>query len=113
MIIEYLKKHERASVLISILMIITAILLICKPSAFLTLVIVLFGIGTVIEGLAHIINYIFLSKEEKIYSYEILEGIFSIIAGILILAWKERVISIFPLLVSFWIMMKRTDTIKQ
>lgn len=43
MIIEYLKKHERASVLISILMIITAILLICKPSAFLTLVIVLFG----------------------------------------------------------------------
>ncbi len=106
MIIEYLKKHERASVLISILMIITAILLICKPSAFLTLVIVLFGIGTVIEGLAHIINYIFLSKEEKIYSYEILEGIFSIIAGILILAWKERVISIFPLLVSFWIMMK-------
>ena len=59
-------------------MIITAILLICKPSAFLTLVIVLFGIGTVIEGLAHIINYIFLSKEEKIYSYEILEGILGV-----------------------------------
>lgn len=106
MIIEYLKKHERTSILISIFMIITAILLISKPSAFLTLVIVLFGIGIILEGLAHIISYIFLPKEEKIYSQDILEGIFSMIAGILMLAWRERVMAVFPLLISFWIMMK-------
>lgn len=106
MIIEYLKKHERTSILISIFMIVTAILLIAKPSAFLTLVIVLFGIGIILEGLAHMVNYIFLPKEEKMYSYDILEGIFSMLAGILMLAWRERVMAVFPLLISFWIMMK-------
>jgi len=106
MIIEYLKKHERTSILISIFMIIIAILLIAKPNAFLTLVIVLFGIGIILEGLAHIINYIFLPKEEKSYSYDILEGVFSMIAGILMLAWRQSIIAFFPLLVGFWIMMK-------
>lgn len=28
------------------------------------------------------------------------------IAGILMLAWRERVMAVFPLLISFWIMMK-------
>lgn len=106
MILEYLKKHERTSILISLLMIVVAILLIAKPVAFLSLVIILFSIGIILEGLAHIFNYIFLSKEEKAFSYDIIEGIFSMIAGILMLAWKERVMAIFPILISIWIMMK-------
>ena len=106
MVIEYLKKHEKASILISILMIIVSILLFIRPTTFLTTVILIFGFGIVLEGLMRIIVYIFLPKEEKIYSYDILEGIFSILAGILILAWKERVIAVFPLLISFWIVIK-------
>lgn len=106
MVIEYLKKHEKASILVSILMIIVSILLIIRPTTFLTTVILIFGFGIVLEGLMRIIVYIFLPKEEKIYSYDILEGIFSILAGILILAWKERVMAVFPLLISFWIVIK-------
>ena len=106
MVIEYLKKHEKASILISILMIIVSILLIIRPTTFLTTEILIFGFGIVLEGLMRIIVYIFLPKEEKIYSYDILEGILSILAGILILAWKERVMAVFPLLISFWIVIK-------
>lgn len=106
MVIEYLKKHEKASILVSILMIIVSILLIIRPTTFLTTVILIFGFGIVLEGLIRIIVYIFLPKEEKICSYDILEGIFSILAGILILAWKERVMAVFPLLISFWIVIK-------
>lgn len=106
MINQYLRKHEILSIFVSIFMICIAILLIKNPVASLRTIVIVFGIGLAVLGLVEIISYVFLPKEERVFSNDVLEGIFAILLGVLMIAWKERVISIFPILIGLWIFIK-------
>ena len=68
MILEYIKKYEKRSILTSIIMILIAILLIIKPVAMLDTFVTIFGIGILLDGIFSIILYIITDREQKIYS---------------------------------------------
>ena len=57
MFIEILKKYEKKSIFIYILMILLSILLMFQPLKLIKLIIYLFGGITIIDGILHIVSY--------------------------------------------------------
>lgn len=112
MISEYIKKYEKRSIIGSIIMCLIAILLIAKPETMLNTVITLFGIGMLLDGIFSIILYIVTDKEQKIFSNALAEGILGILISVLILIKKDFVISIIPVIVGIWIIIKSITKIQ-
>ena len=56
MIIDYLKKYEKESILASVVLIVIAIFLIAKPGIALTTAVTIFGVIFLIEGIISIIS---------------------------------------------------------
>lgn len=104
--LEYLEKYERNSILGSLLIVIVSILLIAKPTAILTTVILILGIIAILDGLIHIISYIKTSKEIRSFSQELFEGFIEVIAGICLITFKDVFISMVPIIIGIWIILK-------
>ena len=106
MISEYIKKYEKRSIISSIIMILIAILLILKPEKMLNTVVIIFGVGMLLDGIFSIILYIVTDKKQKIFSNALAEGILGILISMLILAKIDFVITIIPVIVGIWIIIK-------
>ncbi len=103
---EYIKTYEKWSLIGSILMLILAICLIINPIGSINTFIKIFGIILIIDGIIHIIDYCRTEPEARIMSLGLIEGIFSIIAGIMIMIVSNALIGIFPIMMSIWIIVK-------
>ncbi len=106
MIKEYIKKYEKSSIASSILMIVMAILLMLKPTAILNTIVTIFGLVILAQGIINLILYFIAGKEERVFSSALVEGILFTVVSILILANKEVMISIMPIIVGVWIIIK-------
>lgn len=106
MLVEYIKKYEKSSIISSILMIIMAVLLMLKPTTMLNTIIVTFGAIILLQGIISLMLYFLTSKEEKVFSSALIEGILGIVAALLILKNKNFMISMMPILVGIWIIIK-------
>lgn len=106
MLKEYIKKYEKSSIISSILMIVMAILLMIKPTAILNTIITIFGVVILAQGIISLILYFIAGKEERVFSNALLEGILCTVVSILILKNKEFMLSIMPILVGIWIIIK-------
>ena len=103
---DYIKAYEKWSIIGSILMFILAISLIINPIGSISTFIKIFGIILMIDGIIHIIDYCRTEPEARIMSLGLVEGIFSIIAGIIIIKSSNMLIAIFPIMISIWIIVK-------
>lgn len=106
MFLEYIKKYEKNSILISIIMILISILLIINPTGVLNVVMIIFGLAILIDGILRFISYFKSEKESRVFSVELFMGIVEIMAGILVLIGKGIFISILPILIGIWIIVR-------
>lgn len=106
MIKEFVKKYEKNSIIISILMIIMSLFLIFEPIKALKTLVIIFGIIITISGIVSLISYFRLEKDLKIISFGLVEGLLEMIAGILILCNTEVMTTFIPIMVGIWIIMK-------
>ena len=106
MFLEYIKKYEKNSVLINIIMILISVLLIINPTGVLNIVMIIFGLGILIDGVLRSISYFKSEKEFRIFSVELFMGIIEVFAGILVLICKGLLISILPILIGIWIIVR-------
>lgn len=106
MIVEYLKKYEKESILTSVVLILVSIFLIVKPETVLSTIVVVFGIIFLVEGALNIISYLLEDKEIRAFSNELIMGILLAILGIIILCNKSLFISIIPITIGLWIIIK-------
>ena len=107
MILEFLKKYEKESILISILLIIVAIFLIAKPGIALSTVVTLFAIVFLVDGIISIIAYMMEDTEIRAFSNELIMGILLVILGLIILLNQPLFISILPIMIGIWIFIRR------
>lgn len=103
---KYIKEYEKRSIISSIIMIFIASLLIVEPAIMLNTIVTIFGFGILIDGILSSILYIFIDKEHKMYSNALAEGVLEIIAAVLILLNRTFMISIIPVLIGIWIIVK-------
>ena len=106
MIVEYIKKSERRAILSSAIMILVAILLIIKPETMLSTSVLIFGISLLIDGAYSVILYIVMEREQKMYSYALVEGMVEIMAAMFILMNSNVLISVISIIVGCWIVIK-------
>ena len=106
MILEFLKKYEKESILISILLIIVAIFLIEKPGIALSTVVTLFAIVFLVDGIINIIAYIMEDAEIRAFSNELIMGILLVILGLIILLNQPLFISMLPIMMGIWIFIR-------
>lgn len=106
MIVEYIKKSERRAILSSAIMILVAILLIIKPETMLSTSVLIFGISLLIDGAYSVILYIVMEREQKMYSYALVEGVVEIMAAMFILMNSNVLISVISIIVGCWIVIK-------
>ena len=106
MILDFLKKYERESILISALLIIVAIFLIAKPGIALSTVVTLFAIVFLVDGIINIIAYMMEDAEIRAFSNELMMGILLVILGLIILLNQPLFISILPIMIGILIFIK-------
>jgi uncharacterized membrane protein HdeD (DUF308 family) len=103
MIKNYVKKYEKYSILISILMLVFALLLMIKPIKSLEIVIISFSIILMISGISSFIHYLTLESEIKVFSLDLIFGILTIISSILIFVYRIDLIGSIPTILGIWI----------
>ncbi len=106
MFIEILKKYEKKSIFIYILMILLSILLMFQPLKLIKLIIYLFGGITIIDGILHIVSYFQTKDELRLMNFELVEGLLEIISGTVTIMASEYLIAIFPIIIGIWMIIK-------
>lgn len=106
MILEYIKKCERRSILSSAIMILIAILLMVKPETALNTVMTILGICFLIDGAYSVILYVATDKDQKMFSNALVEGMVEIIIAFVILINANVMLSIVTAIAGIWIIIK-------
>lgn len=106
MFIEIIKKYEKKSIFVSILMILLSVFLIFKPMQSMQIIIYLFGGITILDGILHIISYFQIKDELRVMNFELVEGLLEIVAGTAIILCSKYLIAIFPILLGVWMIVK-------
>lgn len=103
---EYLKKYGTHSLVISLCLIVLSIFLIFKPVVAMNILMIIFGLIISIDGLVHFISYFTSPKEFRAFSFELAQGVFEIITGIVFITHPNWLISILPFVVGIWIILE-------
>ena len=106
MIIDYLKKYEKESIVGSLILIAVAIFLIAKPGIALTTAVTIFGIIFLVEGIIGIISYMREEPEVRAFSSELMMGILLAMLGLIILFNRTLFISMIPIITGIWIIIR-------
>ena len=105
MILEFLKKYEKESIIISILLLLVAIFLIAKPGIALSTAVILFAVVFIVDGIINVVAYIMEEQQIRAFSSELIIGILLVILG-LILFNQPLFISMLPIMIGTWIFIK-------
>ena len=106
MILDYLKKYEKESIVVSLVLLVIAIFLIAKPGIALTTAVTIFGFVFLVEGIISIISYTMEEPEVRALSSELMMGILLTMLGLIILFNKSLFISMIPIITGIWIIIR-------
>ena len=103
---DIVKRYEKNSIAISILMLILSLCLIFMPFSSAVSIIWMFGIFTIVDGIVHMISYFNTDVDNRIANFEFAEGIMEILSGILIFISAEYLVMFMPVMIGVWIIVK-------
>ena len=106
MILDYLKKYEKESIITSLILVIVSIFLILKPEIALSTAVAVFGVIFLLDGIVNIISYIFATPEVRAFSTELIIGILLAIIGTIILCNNSLFVSIIPIMIGIWLIIR-------
>ena len=102
----FVKRYSKNSIAISLLLIILSLFLIIKPDESLIFVVKLFGCVLILNGIVHFITYFATSRKLDSFSFELVQGVVSLIAGIVLFVNPVLVNSILPFIIGAWIIIE-------
>ena len=103
---QYIRKIEKHSIFMSILLIILALGLIFKAAEFITFIIVTFGFILIGLGTFFLITYFKNGDEFQMVQVNLIEGIVAVCFGIFCILRSDVVQSIFPVVIGIWIIVQ-------
>ena len=106
MMLEYIKKYERRSIISSVIMIFIAILLMIKPETMLSSIMTILGICLLVDGAYSVILYIAMEKDQRLFSNALVEGMVEVIIAFVVLINSNIIISILTTIAGIWIIIK-------
>lgn len=101
---EFLKKTGWTSIITSVVTAIVGIAIIGNPSAIMHIVAYLLGIVFMLFGVVKLISYFVAKGTYDFYNYEMIFGILAIIIGIVTIAYRDTIATIFRIIIGIWIL---------
>lgn len=102
----FVKRYSKNSIAISILVIILSLFLIINPDESLRFVVQLFGIILILNGIVHFITYFVASRKLDSFSFELIQGVISLMAGIILFVNPLLVNSILTFIIGAFIIIE-------
>lgn len=109
---DFLKKYGRNTVIISILLMFLSLFLIFKPLAFINFIMIALGCVILVNGISHMVNYFTTKSELRFFSFELLYGVISVIAGIFFIINPDWISKLLPFIIGIWIIVESTINIQ-
>lgn len=103
---EFVRKYEKNSIWISILMLILSIFITFMPVTSSLTAIYMFSIFVLIDGIMHIVSYFKTDKNNRLMNFEFAEGILDILFSILVFFSAGYLIPFLPIILGMWIILK-------
>lgn len=100
--VDYMKRYSKASLVLSLCLIILSLFLIFKPDISLTVMFIILGIFLLVIGIMHTVSYFSSSKEFKALSFELVEGIVYSIIGLVVIFNPNIIKAFLPIIIGSW-----------
>ncbi len=101
---EFLKKTGWTSIITSVVTAIIGIAIIGNPNAIMQIVAYLLGVVFILFGVVKLISYFVAKGTYDFYNYEMIFGILAIIIGIVTIAYRDTIATIFRIIIGVWIL---------
>ncbi len=101
---EFLKKTGWTSIITSVVTAIIGVSIIRNPGALMNVVAYILGIVFIGFGIVKLISYFVAKGTYDFYNYEMVFGILAIIMGIVTIAYRETIATIFRIVIGIWIL---------
>lgn len=103
---EEIKKFNIRSIITSLVLILLGIAIIVNPNKILSIIIKIIGVGIILDGAWHILEFINQTFEEKALSFKLVQGLGEIFLGIMAIINSTWVISVLYILIGLFITME-------
>ncbi len=101
---EFLKKTGWTSIITSVVTAIIGLMLIGNPNAIMHIVAYVLGTIFIVFGIVKLISYFVAKGTYDFYNYEMIFGILAIIIGVVTIAYRETIATIFRIIIGIWIL---------
>jgi|GEM_PF-5394884 len=103
---DFLKSFERSTIVGSLIMIAAGVLLIVWPVKMLNSIVMIIGVGLIVNAIAHLYFYFSEPPAMRAYSFALVTGFLSLMAGIILYVYRGKVTSVIPWIIGVWILVK-------
>ena len=100
---KYIRKLGRNSIIMSIILLVFGLSMFIKPISTINVLMMIFGILLVIDGLVHLVSYFSIKNEYRFFSSELAQAIIYIILGFLLVCNYNTISSFLPIILGIWI----------
>ena len=100
---KYIRKLGRNSIIMSIILLVFGLFMFIKPISTINVLMMIFGILLVIDGLLHLVSYFSIKNEYRFFSSELAQAIIYIILGFLLVCNYNTISSFLPIILGIWI----------
>jgi uncharacterized membrane protein HdeD (DUF308 family) len=106
MVNSFIRKYSANTLIVSVLLLILSLFLIINPEGLLNFVVILFGCIMMLDGIIHIVSYFATSVEFRSFSFELVQGVLSILVGFVLIFNPQFIISFLPFIIGAWIIVE-------
>ena len=103
---KYIRKLGRNSIIFSMLLIVFGLFMFTKPLDTMNVLMILFGILLVLNGLVHLVSYFSIKNEFRFFSGELAQSIIYIILGFILMCNYDKISGILPIILGIWIIVE-------
>lgn len=101
---EFLKKTGWTSIITSAITAIIGVIIMGNPMLIMNMIAYILGAVFILFGVVKLINYFVAKGTYDFYNYEIIYGLLAIIIGIVTIAYRDTIGTIFRMIIGIWIL---------
>lgn len=103
---NYIRKLGRNSIILSIILLVFGLFMYTNPISTINVMIIVFGVILVLDGLVHLVSYFAIKDEYRFFSSELVQAIIYIILGFVLMLNYYNISYLLPIVLGIWIVVE-------
>ena len=103
---NYIRKLGRNSIILSIILLVFGLFMYTNPISTINVMIIVFGVILVLDGLVHLVSYFAIKDEYRFFSSELVQAIIYIILCFVLMLNYYNISYLLPIVLGIWIVVE-------